>query len=55
LRIGIVSDIHDDVTTLRTALTALRREGVEQVVSLGDAFDSWGLQQNLWVVSGSGS
>ena len=40
MRIGIVSDIHDDVTTLRTALTALRREGVEQVVSLGDAFDS---------------
>ena len=39
--IGIVTDIHDAVSPLRAALTALRRRGVEQVVTLGDAFDSY--------------
>ena len=41
MRIGIVADIHDAAGALRATLTALRREGVDQVVTLGDAFDSW--------------
>jgi predicted phosphodiesterase len=39
--IGILADIHDAVGPLRAALTALRQRGVEQVVTLGDAFDSY--------------
>ena len=39
--IGIVTDIHDAVRPLRAALSALRQSGVEQVVTLGDAFDSY--------------
>jgi hypothetical protein len=40
MRIGILADIHDAVPMLRGALTALHERGVEQVVTLGDAFDS---------------
>lgn len=42
MRIGIVTDIHDDVKTLAAALAALRAEGVDAVVSLGDATDLFG-------------
>jgi hypothetical protein len=38
--IGIVADIHDAVTPLRTALARFREAGVEQVVTLGDAFEA---------------
>lgn len=40
MRIGIVSDIHDAVPSLRTALRRFRELGVEQVVTLGDAFET---------------
>lgn len=39
--IGIVADIHEAVVPLEQALSVFRRAGVEQVVSLGDAFDSF--------------
>ncbi len=41
MRIGIVADIHDAVEPLRCALEHFAGMGVEQVVSLGDAFDSY--------------
>lgn len=40
MRIGILADIHDAVGRLGAALTALPQRGVEQIVTLGDAFDS---------------
>ena len=39
--IGIVADIHDALEPLRKALLLLRERGVERIVTLGDAFDSW--------------
>jgi len=41
MRFGILADIHDAVTPLRAALARFREEGVEQVVSLGDAFETF--------------
>jgi hypothetical protein len=41
MRIGIVADIHDAVDPLRAALTRFRELDVEQVVSLGDAFETF--------------
>jgi hypothetical protein len=41
MRIGILADIHDAVGPLRAALAALRQARIEQVVTLGDAFDSF--------------
>lgn len=41
MHVGIVADIHDAVKPLRTALSLLRERGVEHVVTLGDAFDSF--------------
>src|SRR5262245_28371916 len=42
MRIGIVTDIHDEVRTLELALTALRAEEVDAIVSLGDTSDLFG-------------
>jgi len=39
--IGIVADIHDAVDPLRAALARFRDLDVEQVVSLGDAFETF--------------
>jgi hypothetical protein len=39
--IGIVADIHDAVEPLKAALTRFRELGVQQVVSLGDAFETF--------------
>jgi hypothetical protein len=39
--LGIVTDIHDAVEYLRTALDLFEREGVDQVVSLGDAVETY--------------
>jgi hypothetical protein len=39
--IGILADIHDAVYPLRRALSRFDRQGVDQVVTLGDAFDSY--------------
>ena len=39
--IGIVADIHDSVVPLEATLARFRGLGVEQVVSLGDAFETF--------------
>jgi Calcineurin-like phosphoesterase superfamily domain len=39
--IGIVADIHDAVEPLQSALALLRERRVKQIVTLGDAFDSF--------------
>lgn len=40
MRIGIVADIHDAAEPLSRALALLHERGVEQVVTLGDAFET---------------
>jgi len=42
MRIGIVTDIHDEVAPLARALAALRAEGVDAIVTLGDTTDLFG-------------
>jgi predicted phosphodiesterase len=42
MRIGIVTDVHDEVEKLAGALAALRAENVDAIVSLGDATDLFG-------------
>ncbi len=42
MRIGIVTDIHDAVAPLARALALLREQGADQIVTMGDAFDSLG-------------
>jgi predicted phosphodiesterase len=42
MRIGIVTDIHDEVELLARALTALRGERVDAIVTLGDNTDFFG-------------
>jgi len=39
--IGILADIHDAVEPLRDSLARFRELGVQQVVSLGDAFETY--------------
>jgi hypothetical protein len=40
MKLGIVTDIHEDVPKLALALQHFRQQGVEQVVVLGDVFDT---------------
>jgi hypothetical protein len=40
MRIGILADIHEDVEDRSAALALLRREAVDQVVVLGDLFET---------------
>jgi hypothetical protein len=40
MRIGILADIHDAVRTLDVALTVFRQRRIDQIVTLGDAFES---------------
>lgn len=47
MRIGIVTDIHDETALLASALTALRTANVDRIVSLGDASDLHGRWQNV--------
>jgi len=42
MRIGIVTDIHDEVEKLSLALAALRSDAVDAIVSLGDVTDLFG-------------
>jgi predicted phosphodiesterase len=42
MRIGIITDIHDQVDLLGRALAALRADGVEAIVTLGDNTDLFG-------------
>ncbi len=51
MRIGIVTDIHDDVDRLAAALAVLRGEGVDAVVSLGDSTDFHGPYNRAWEVA----
>ena len=47
MRIGIVTDIHDDVPKLTAALTALRDERVDAIVSIGDTSDLHGKWEDV--------
>ena len=40
MRLGILADIQEDVPKLTLALRHCRREGVQQVVLLGDDLDT---------------
>lgn len=40
MKIGILADIHECVIHLRSALQAFRENGVDQVVVLGDIFET---------------
>lgn len=42
MRIGLLTDIHEEAGRLRTALAVLAAEGVDAVVQLGDACDLFG-------------
>lgn len=51
MRIGIVTDIHDEVPHLTAALAVLRSERVDAVVSLGDSTDFHGPHNRAWEVA----
>ncbi len=51
MRIGIVTDIHDEVSLLAAALRKLRSEGVDAIVSLGDTTDFHGGSNHAWEVA----
>lgn len=40
MRLGILADIHEDVPRLTLALQQFRRQGVQQIILLGDVFDT---------------
>lgn len=42
MRIGIVTDVHDEVDLLAQALAALRADGVDAILTLGDSTDFFG-------------
>ena len=52
MRIGIVTDIHDEVEHLTAALAKLRAERVDLIVSLGDTTDFHGAHNRAWDVAG---
>lgn len=52
MRIGIITDIHDDTERLARALAELRAQAVEAIVSLGDTSDLHGRWQNVSGVVG---
>ena len=39
MKLGLITDIHEHVGHLRTALDLFRRKGVEQIVVIGDVFE----------------
>jgi predicted phosphodiesterase len=47
MRIGIVTDIHDETALLAEALAVLRAEAVDAIVSLGDTSDLHGKWQDV--------
>jgi len=51
MRIGIVTDIHDEVNHLAAALARLRIEGVDAIVSLGDSTDCFGARNHGWEIA----
>lgn len=52
MRIGIVTDIHDETALLAEALAALRTENVDRILSLGDTTDLHGKRQDAGGVAG---
>jgi predicted phosphodiesterase len=40
MKLGIVADIHEEIDSLAEALSLLRREAVDQIVVLGDLFET---------------
>lgn len=40
MKLGLLSDIHEDIPRLRSALARLRSEGVDQIVLLGDVLET---------------
>ncbi len=52
MRIGIVTDIHDEAEQLARALAELRSQAVDAIVSLGDTSDLHGKWQNVGGVAG---
>lgn len=51
MRIGIVTDVHDEVERLAAALRILRADGAEAIVSLGDVTDFHGPRNRAWEVA----
>jgi hypothetical protein len=51
MRIGIVTDIHDDVERLSAALDQLRAQQCDTIISLGDASDYHGAHNRAWEIS----
>ncbi len=47
MRIGIVTDIHDETALLADVLATLRADGVDAIVSLGDTSDLHGKWQDV--------
>ena len=39
MRLGLITDVHNDSQRLKLVLNALRASGVEQVITMGDTFD----------------
>ncbi len=39
MRLGLITDVHNDARRLSLALNALRASGVDQVITMGDTFD----------------
>ncbi len=39
MKLGLITDIHEHVELLRSALDQLRREQVDKIVMLGDVFE----------------
>jgi hypothetical protein len=52
MRIGIVTDIHDDTARLAAVLDALRALAVDAIVSLGDTSDLYAKWQDVGGVAG---
>ena len=40
MKLGLITDIHEEVEFLRTALARFRHERVDQVVVIGDVFET---------------
>ena len=56
MRLGILADIHEDVAKLTLALRHCRREEVDQVVLLGDVFDTGKhLRETVALLAGAGA
>jgi predicted phosphodiesterase len=56
MKLGLVTDIHEDVDHLREALDRFGAAGVDQVVMLGDIFETGpGLDETVALLAGAGA